>query len=89
MLAVILELVKARLGRSDTALDGYLAARIEAVIAELNRNGIHIRECADDEMLVCDLVAWDYSNRDKNADMPMWLKTKRRERFLAEGHDDT
>lgn len=85
--AIILELVKIRLGRQDTALDGYLTARINAAIRELADGGIHIRDNARDTMFVVDMVCWQYSNRDKPSAMPEWLRLARRDRFLQETHE--
>lgn len=85
MESLILDLVKARLGREHTtALDGYLAARISAALEELEQTGIHIQDNARDVMFVADMVCWQYSNRDKTAAMPDWLKLARRERYLQE-----
>lgn len=81
----ILKLVKARLGRLDTALDEYLTARIQAAIEELDTAGIHISGSARDQMLVADIVVWQYQNRDQNGGMPEWLRLARRERYLQEG----
>ena len=81
----ILVLVKARLGRLDTALDAYLTARIQAEIEELDTAGIHITGSSRDTMLVTDIVVWKYQNRDKDTGMPEWLRLARRERFLQEG----
>lgn len=81
----ILVLVKARLGRLDTALDAYLTARIQAVIEELDTAGIHVSGSTRDQMLVADMVVWQYQNRDKDTGMPEWLRLARRERFLQEG----
>ena len=81
----ILVLVKARLGRLDTALDAYLTARIQAAIEELDTAGIHVSGSARDKMLVADTVVWQYQNRDKDTGMPEWLRIARRERFLQEG----
>lgn len=81
----ILVLVKARLGRLDTALDTYLTARIQAAIEELDTAGIHVSGSERDKMLVADTVVWQYQNRDKDTGMPEWLRLARRERFLQEG----
>lgn len=81
----ILVLVKTRLGRLDTALDAYLTARIQAVIEELDTAGIHVSGSTRDQMLVADMVVWQYQNRDKDTGMPEWLRLARRERFLQEG----
>lgn len=85
--SVILDLVKVRLNRQDTALDGYLTTRINAAIEELAGDGIHIQDNARDIMFVVDVVCWQYSNRDKPSAMPEWLRLARRERFLQETHE--
>lgn len=81
----ILTLVKARLGRLDNSLDEYLTARIQAAVEELDTAGIHVSGSARDQMLVADIVVWQYQNRDKDGGMPEWLRLARRERYLQEG----
>ena len=82
-----LGIVKARLNRlpSDTSLDEYLSARIEAAANELTKIGITLDDSTDDLMLVVDTAVWQYSNRDKPGGMPDWLRLRRRERWLREG----
>lgn len=79
-----LELVKARLNRlaSDTSMDDYLRARIEAAAGEMARDGITLDESMMDTMLLVDTVVWQYQSRDKAAGMPNWLRLRRRERWL-------
>ena len=79
-------LVKTRLNRltSDTSLDDYLSARIDAAIGELEGTGIHLRSDTDDMLLVTDYTCWAYSNRDSGAGMPDWMRLRRRERWLQE-----
>lgn len=82
-----LALVKARLNRlaSDTTLDGYLNARIEAATSELARTGIRIDETDPrDIVFLADIVVWQYQNRDKPGGMPDWLRLVRRERWLQQ-----
>lgn len=83
-----LSLVKTRLNRlpTDTSLDLYLMARIDAVVKELESTGIHLTQEWDDTMLVVDMVVWQYQNRDTNAGMPEWLRLRRRERWVQEVH---
>lgn len=82
-----LALVKARLNRlqSDTSLDTYLLTRISAVMEELEKTGIHLRDSDEDLMLVVDYTVWQYQNRDKPGTMPDWLRLRRRERWIREG----
>lgn len=79
-----LELVKARLNRmaSDTSMDDYLRARIEAAAGEMARHGITLDESMMDTMLLVDTAVWQYQSRDKAAGMPNWLRLRRRERWL-------
>lgn len=88
--AQVLELVKMRLNRlaTDTSLDSYLNVIIPASDEELKRQGITIDlKHGSDLMLLCDLVCWNYSNRDKADGMPKWLRLRIRERWLQEKHD--
>lgn len=82
----VLDLVKFRLNRqsADTSLDDYLRARIAAVEEDLLNTGIILRATPRDEMLVVDMTAWAYGNRDKNEPMPEWLRLARRERWLQQ-----
>jgi len=81
-----LSLVKARLNRlaSDTTLDTYFQARIDAVIADLTATGIELDSSQRDLMLVVDMAVWDYQNRDHGSGMPEWLRLKRRERWIQQ-----
>ncbi len=84
---IVLSIVKARLNRlaSDTTLDPYLASRIEAAESELEGTGIHLVDNdTEDQVLLADLVVWQYNNRDKPGGMPDWLRLKRRERWLRD-----
>lgn len=82
--ATALGLVKARLNRlqSDTSLDDYFTARIEAAEQALTGNGIELTDSQEDLLLVVDLAVWEYQNRDKPGSMPEWLRLRRRERWL-------
>ena len=82
-----LDLMKVRLNRlrSDTSLDQYFRARIDAVVEELAKTGIHLTENWDDLMLVVDMAVYQYQNRDQPGSMPEWLRLRRRERWLKEG----
>jgi hypothetical protein len=88
MISKILEIVKARLNRNDTALDAYLTERIGAVIGELADTGIYLRNTPRDIVFAADMVCWQYSNREKREAMPDWLRLARRERWLAEGKNN-
>ena len=83
-MGTILDIVKARLGRMDTALDAYLKELITAAVGKLRKAGIHVQPTADDNVLVADYAVWMYQNRDKSDGMPEWLKVERRERWLQE-----
>lgn len=88
----VLGIVKARLNRlaSDTSLDDYLKARIKAADAELAGNGINLVESdTRDSVLLADIVAYQYGNRDSQSGMPEWLRLARRERWLRERNNDT
>lgn len=88
----VLGIVKARLNRlaSDTSLDDYLKARIKAADAELAGNGINLVESdTRDSVLLADIVAYQYGNRDSQSGMPEWLRLARRERWLREMNNDT
>lgn len=82
--SIILDLVKARLNRTDSALDEYLTERIHAAIDELTGAGIHLEETAGDNMLVVDLAVWRYQNRDKGEEQPKWLRQTIKERWLQD-----
>ena len=83
-MGTILEIVKARLGRMDTALDVYLQELITAAIGRLRNAGIHVQPTAEDHVLVADYAVWMYQNRDQKDGMPEWLKVERRERWLQD-----
>lgn len=82
--ATALSLMKARLNRlqSDTSLDAYFTARIEAAEQALTGNGIELTDSQEDLLLLVDLAVWEYQNRDKPGSMPEWLRLRRRERWL-------
>jgi hypothetical protein len=87
----VLSLVKSRLNRltSDKSLDVYFTARIESAQKELTRIGIQIdEESVRDQLLLADLVAWQYQNRDKPGGMPDWLRLARRERWLQQERNE-
>lgn len=82
-----LALVKYRLNRlqSDTSLDAYFTARINAAAAELEGTGITLTESAEDLILLVDYTVWQYQNRDSAETMPPWLRLRRRERWVRDG----
>ena len=82
-----LTLVKARLNRlaSDTTLDAYLTARINAAVEELEGTGITLTDSTEDLLLVTDYTVWQYQSRDNPGAMPDWLRLRRRERWVREG----
>lgn len=77
-------LVKARKNMmvSHGMNDVYITTRVNAVVKELERKGIHLTDTADDVILVVDITVWQYNNRDNPNGMPEWLKLARRERWL-------
>lgn len=85
-----LALVKARLNRlqTDTSLDEYLNARIDAAVQEIEGTGIKLEDNQEDLMLAVDYTVWQYQNRDNPGGMPDWLRLRRRERWLREGVKD-
>ena len=82
--SILLDMVKARLNRTDSALDDYLTERIHAAIDELTGAGIHLEATAGDNMLVVDLTVWRYQNRDKGDEQPKWLRQTIRDRWIQD-----
>lgn len=89
-LETALGLVKARLNRlaGDTSLDTYFQARISAAAQNLESTGIILTDSQEDLMLLVDYTVWEYQNRDRPGAMPLWLRLKRRERWIREGIKD-
>ena len=89
-LETALGLVKARLNRlaGDTFLDTYFQARISAAAQNLESIGIILTDSQEDLMLLVDYTVWEYQNRDRPGAMPLWLRLKRRERWIREGIKD-
>ena len=79
-----LEMLKIRLNRSASALDEYFTNLLHAEAGKLRDNGIHLHDDMQDIMLLVDMAAWRYNNRDKPGAMPEWLRLLRRERWLAD-----
>lgn len=82
-----LKLMKTRLNRltTDTTLDEYFTARINAAIGELEATGITLTDTTEDLLLVVDYAVWQYQNRDNPGAMPEWLRLRRRERWVQQG----
>lgn len=84
----VLQLIKVRLNRADTALDYYLSTRIEAARDELEYKGVSLNlTMTEDCVFLADYAAWQYLNRDKAGAMPEWLRLALRERFLRNRGD--
>ena len=87
-IASALAIVKTRLNRlqGDTSLDETaLLARLNGAVLTLKKNGIDLKDEADDIVLLADYVVDRYQNRDQPGEMPKWLRLLRRERFLHTG----
>lgn len=80
-----LDMLKTRLNRADSTLDEYLEARLRAEVARFAKSGIVLTDSTDDIMLLVDMTAWAYANRDNAGEMPRWLRLARRERWLGGG----
>ena len=84
----VLQLIKVRLNRADTALDDYLSTRIEAARDELEHKGVSLNmTMTEDCVFLADYAAWQYLNRDQAGAMPEWLRLALRERFLRNRGD--
>lgn len=83
-LETALQMLKFRLNRANTAVDEYLANLLQAEVEKLSDNGIHLQDSMQDIMLLVDMAAWRYNNRDKPNGMPEWLRLLRRERWIAD-----
>lgn len=79
-----LQMLKTRLNRNAPALDEYFTNLLLAEVQKLGDNGIHLNDSMQDIMLLVDMAAWRYNNRDKPGAMPEWLRLLRRERWLAD-----
>lgn len=79
-------LLKQRLNRLTgiSALDDYLQTLVQAAIQRLGRAGITLTDSVSDLMLVVDMAAWQYANRDKPGAEPEWLKDEKRNRWLQD-----
>lgn len=84
----VLQLIKVRLNRADSALDDYLSSRIEAARDELEHKGVSLDlTVTEDCVFLADFAVWQYLNRDKAGAMPEWLRLALRERFLRNRGD--
>ena len=79
-----LQMLKFRLNRANSAVDEYLTNLLQAEVEKLSDNGIHLHDTMQDIMLLVDMAAWRYNNRDKPNGMPEWLRLLRRERWLSD-----
>lgn len=79
-------LLKQRLNRLTgiSALDEYLQTLVQAAIQRMGRAGITLTDSVSDLMLVVDMAAWQYANRDKPGTEPEWLQAEKRNRWLQD-----
>lgn len=87
-LKTALDVLKQRLNRADDRLDAYLSMRLNAELKRFAKTGIALTDSTDDIMLLVDMTAWAYGNRDHSGEMPRWLRLARRERWLKESDGD-
>lgn len=75
-IAIILQLVKDRIGIRSTARDSYITAIIEGVIQELEDEKGLVLESANSYHLlfVVDYVTWRYQSRDSEGSFPRHLQ---------------
>lgn len=64
--------------------DEYVRMRCSAACDELRAMGIELDGSPEDVMLLTDYVCWQYSNRDRNEDDPMWLRRRVKNRWIKE-----
>ncbi|MGD7051425.1 hypothetical protein [Sutcliffiella horikoshii] len=85
--AIILELVKARLGISASVRDFYLTQIIKGVISELtDEKGIVLEtENANHLMFIVDYSTWRYSNRDSMDGLPRHLQFRLHNIIISSG----
>jgi ABC-type phosphate transport system auxiliary subunit len=78
--------LKTRLNRlqSDARIDDELLKRLDAAQSELQTKGVNLIESdADDQLILVDLAAYRYLNRDQPGAMPDWLRLRIRERWFS------
>lgn len=88
--ALVLSLVKARLGISTKVRDTYLTAIIDGVIQELDEEKGLVLNGTDPNhlMFVVDYATWRYQSRDSDTGMPRHLQYRLHNLFLhARGED--
>ena len=64
--------------------DEYVRMRCSAAEDELRAMGIELDGSPADVMLLTDYVCWQYANRDKGEDDPMWLRRRIKNRWIRE-----
>lgn len=83
--------VLSRLDRGGTSppasLEKYYKGRINYAVIQLEGRGITLG--ADDLGLVIDYAVWLIQNRDKDTDMPQWLRYAINQRWLQERREAT
>lgn len=74
--AIVLALVKERLGIKTTVRDVYLTARVESALKELEDEKGLVLDGANPYhlMFAVDYATWYYQNRDSNTGMPRHLQ---------------
>lgn len=86
-IAIVLSLVKARLGISSAVRDEYLTSIIDGLIEELEKvQGIPLEP--DNQchiMFVVDYAVWRYQSRDETGSMPRHLQFRLHNLFVHEG----
>ncbi|HHX61571.1 MAG TPA: hypothetical protein GX707_12805 [Epulopiscium sp.] len=85
--AIIIELMKARIGISSTIRDTYLIAIVEGIVSELeDEKGIVLSEENNNHvMFIVDYATWRYQNRDSDSGMPKNLHWRLRNMFVHDG----
>ncbi len=88
----VVKMCRARMNRvyngtqyADTdGFDEYVRMRCSAACDELRTMGIELDGSPADVMLLTDYVCWQYANRDKGEDDPMWLRRRVKNRWIKE-----
>lgn len=85
--AIILSLVKARLGISTNLRDDYLKAIINGLVEELvNEQGIRLEEDNDNHlMFVTDYTVHRYQSRDASGGLPKHLMFRLKNLYITSG----